>query len=327
MKTNLSFNKLGLVMVLFFSTFIFSCTKEMPVDGPESDLTLKSVAIPQPDDMVCDLIAGQTINVGQVVYSHVGTNLLVEYVTTGGWILSEVHFYIGNMANFMATCMNKDAIQIGKFPYSASNLNGTTHSFSVPLPIPAPDGGYMVVAHAVVKKVADGLVVQKETAFAKCTYKPIILLKSEFEWTNNEGTLIKDFAFTDGDFNYPVGTACVRFGINYYVNPDEYMLQRLAWPDGVGKVNVSDDGEELTVVVTLSKEGAVLTKSYLFVGSQKDLDKLTFTCPDYARFPYLTPSIVTSTTHTFKIPIPMQNSISFNTLPSNRWGWYSIFNL
>jgi hypothetical protein len=193
--------------------------------------------------------------------------------------------------------------------------------------MPVPEEGYMVVAHAVVNKIVDGVMVQQETAFSNCSYNPIILLKSTFDWTNNEGTEIHDWAVTDGDFNYAVGTFCERFGINYYENPDEYMLQRLAWPNGVGKVNVSDDGQELSVVVTLTKEGAVLTHSYLFVGSQSELDALTNICPNYGEFPYQTPDEETPTTHTFKIPIPSQNSISFSTLPANRWGWYSILNL
>lgn len=316
MKTNLRLKELGIVLVLLFSTFIFSCTKEVPSDITESDLTLKSLAIPQPDDMVCDLMAGQTINVGQVVYSHVGNTLLVEYVTTGGWMLSEVHFYVGNMADFQATCMNKTAVQIGKFPYSATNLNSTTKSFEIDLTGIVPDaGGYLVVAHAVVNKPG-----QEETAFANCNYKPVIAVKSK----------IKDgyWAVANGDFiPNPNNYGCAYFATNTYKKGDIYSLigPYYPTPGQAGFVEVTDNGMSLLISVK-ANVGLKLSHTYLYVGTMPGFISYieSSTCVNYETFPFKVDTPDGADTHNFSLPLP---NVSFETaFGSNRWGWTSYYN-
>lgn len=322
MKTNLRFKELGIVLVLLFSTFIFSCTKEIPVEVPESDLTLKSATSPQLGDVVCDLVAGQTINVGQVVYSHVGNTLLVEYITTGGWMLSEVHFYVGNMADFKATCMNNTAVQIGKFPYSATNLNSTTKSFEIDLTGIVPDdGGYLVVAHAVVNKPG-----QEETAFANCTYKPLIYVKSIFV------DLFKyepfNYAVSQGDAlpSPPFSEAWSLFaGTNIYEKDDVYQLKYFT--ENPGEVRVTDDGTNLLVTV-VAKDNYELTDTYLFVGSMGKLISLGLDngAPSYTLFANQAHTVSTDK-HEFSIPIIMPTNISFETqFGSSRWGWFSYYN-
>ncbi|MBW8331881.1 MAG: hypothetical protein K0M40_07665 [Prolixibacteraceae bacterium] len=330
MKTKLSLKQSGWIIALFFGIFISSCSKEVTTDISESDLTLKSATIPQAGDMVCDLIAGQTIDVGKVVYSHDGNQFLVEFVTTGGWILSEVHFYVGTLDEFQKTCMNKNAIQIGKFPYSAVDLNSTTHSLDpITLAIPAPEGGYMVVAHAVVKKVNEDGTIQEETAFAKCTYPLLITVKVTFEsnkWAATEGI----YYFNDKGWIGP------WLGVNIFENGKnmEYMLQNWEFPvstGGAGKVNISDNGININVLVT-PKEGLTLQTTHLFVGTMEELVELgqyTGGCPDYKLFPYKNSEV--TPTHSFVIPIPampLPNFVSFQSAPlnSSRWGWYSYYN-
>lgn len=340
MKTKLRYREMGIFIVLFLGMMVSSCTKEVAID-PESEqsseLSLKSVNIPAKDDVVCNLIAGQSIDVGKVVYSHIGDQLLVEYVTTGEWILSEVHFYIGNMDDFKLTCMNKKGMQIGHFPYSISNLNSSTSSFSILLSDivdPDPDG-YLVIAHAVVRNGK-----QEETAFAKCTYQPIIItIKSKFTTKDTDIDPFFLTACSDGDYFYTNSTDdyCHYLGINYFVKgeDDVYQLQSPKFPIdpvtglGVGKVMVTNDDNYIYITVISTIE---MYRSHLFVGTVEGLElirKRTANCVDYTSFPYRVD--VTGYTHTFNpIPIPanLTNFKSFEeAFDITRWGWLSYYKI
>lgn len=323
MKTDLRFRALWLLIALSLGIFINSCTKEEPTVAPETNnsenLQLKSVTTDPPEDTFCDLIAGQTINTGQVLFSHDATNLYVTYLTSNGWTLTEVHLYVGTLAGLPT---NKTAIKIGQFPYSATNLNVTQFTFTIPLANLQKDAnGYAIFAHAV---VINGT--QQETAWSNnCTYKPIITVKSKFLDNGNE-----TWAATDG-VHYPNNTwYCPWLGTNIYEKGAEYLLQSWIYPlssGGAGKVNVTDDGTNLFVVVT-PKVGLTLKATYLYVGSMAGLEALgqyTGGCPNYYDFLYQ--SFDATPTHTFKIPMPMQNSISFESIwGKGRWGWFSYYN-
>lgn len=314
MKNGHLINKLLLFMVIIGSVYITSCTKEESsiVSEPNSKVTLKNGSL---NEVVCDLIAGQTINVGRVIYSQqkIGgvDNLVVEYVTAFGWALSEVHLYVGSLAE-MPT--NKDAIKIGLFPFASTNLNGaTTYCFKIPFATLKTnnDGTFTVAAHAVVFKE-----LQQETAWANCEYKPIITLKSIF--TDNS------YAVTDG-IHFSNAWYCIDLGYNFYLkNPSNYLLQSYLYPTstgGAGNVNVSDNGTNLKVEV-IPNQGLTLKSSYLFVGNLSEF--LTIyapigDCPDYEKFPYQ--NFDGTPTHIFNIPIsPNNKSYPF---ASNRWGWYT----
>ena len=314
MKKRQMFNKLLLFLVIIGSVYFTSCTKEesLTVSEPDSNVMLKSGSL---NDVVCDLIAGQTINVGRVIYSQqkIGgvDNLIVEYVTTFGWALSEVHLYVGTLEE-MPT--NKDAIKIGQFPYSATNLNGvTTYCFNIPITTLETnnDGTFTIAAHAVVFKA-----LQQETAWANCDYNPVITLKSIF--TDNT------YAVTDG-IHFSGDWYCIDMGYNFYTqNPSNYLLQSYLHPTtsgGAGNVNVSDDGTTLTVEV-IPNEGLNLKSTYLFVGNLNEFLSIYApigNCPDYEKFPFQ--KFEGTPTHVFSIPIsPNYKSYSF---PSNRWGWYT----
>lgn len=329
MKTKLRFKELGFFIALGLGMLVSSCTKEVATIAPESELstelTLKGAMIPS-EDVVCDLIAGQSIIVGKVVYSHVGNQLLVEYATTGDWTLSEVHFYVGNMTDFKKTCINKKAIQIGKFPYSANDINAATFSFPITLIGTAPSDGYLVVAHAVVKNGS-----QEETAFAKCTYKPLITIKSHLLDNGN-----KTAAYSDGTmYKENSGDYCDWLGTNVYEKGDEYKYQSWDYPNGeAGKVTVNDDGDFLYVTVY---SNFPITATYLFVGSIEELDAIwkrqPSGCPNYADFPYrkdsqLPESPAPPFIQSFSIPITMPSSITFNeAFESSRWGWLSYYRI
>jgi hypothetical protein len=312
MKKVLLLKKWLLYVVTIGSIIITSCTKEETQTVSESNRTLKSGSL---KDVVCDLIAGQTINVGQVIYSEQVIdgveNLVVEYVTAFGWSLSEVHLYVGALEE-MPT--NKSAIQIGQFPYSASNLNGvTTYCFKIPISTlkTNDDGTLTIAAHAVVFKD-----LQQETAWANCDFKPVITLKSIF---TNDTYAVSDGIHFSGDWY------CVDLGYNFYEgNASNYLLQSFQYPaatGGAGKVYVSDNGTTLKVEV-IPNEGLSLKSTYLFVGTLTELLSIYTpigNCPDYEKFPYQ--KIEENSSHVFSITISANNkSYMFS---GSRWGWYS----
>lgn len=323
MKTKLLFRNFIIALATVAGIFVTSCTKEESLLTPESKndskVTLKNGQL---DYIECELTAGQTINVGRVVYSHQvidGKNyMIVEYMTTNGWGLYELHLYIGNLANLPT---KKSALQIGHFPYAAENLNGVTYyKFEIALEgVPYDADGYLIAAHAVVR---NGL--QEETAWANCTFKPVIMLKSYF----TDGT----YAITNG-IHFSNDWYCRHGGFNYYKNPDEYLLQQIDWypasSGGAGKVNVSDNGTNITVVVT-PKTGLTLLSSYLFVGTMEEfleVNRPIGTCPDFSLFPYKTID-APAPTHTFTVPISKPLNVPFESLDEKmRWGWYSYYKL
>ena len=83
------------------------------------------------------LYAGQDIDAGTVCYEIIGDNLLVTYSTTGGWELTEAHFWSGCAADGYPSTP-KGNPKIGNFPYNAGDITGATvYSFSVDLTDPA----------------------------------------------------------------------------------------------------------------------------------------------------------------------------------------------
>lgn len=323
MKTKLNLKKVSIVIVLLISAAIISCKDDEVLNIPDSDLKLKSTQTEEISDVVCELTAGQTINAGNVIYSKVGNNLVVTYVASNGWMLSEIHLYVGSLDGLP---MNKSAIQIGKFPYSAENLGGVP-DWSITIPLVFEDD-CIIAAHAVVYNSGLG---KEETAWANCFYKPAVAVKTRFE--PEEGNTLIKYAMTDGvsyidEFKGGIKTThwCDYLGYNIYGNGEEYLLQSKHYSDA-GKVLVSDDGEYLTVEVITDYK---MIGSYLFIGTLDELGAIslgTDNCPNYVLFPYK--DFTSSDTHTYKIPfaqIGMTNNISFDALGSKRWGWYSTCN-
>lgn len=316
MKTTSKIKLGAIAFVLLFGLLITSCSKEDSFTGNENELTdmmLKS-AISTEDITECELIAGQHINVGKVIYSHDNNNLYVTYITSGAWLLTELHVYVGDLAGLPR---NKTAIQIGKFPYSASNLNNVnTWTFTIPLAgLSKDENGYTIAAHAVVNNGT-----QEETAWANCTFKPIITLKLKF--TNGE------FAATDGDRFLLSGAWCTYLGVNVYEKGDnvEYPLVSNYWrAGGLGKVvvNYIEPNIEVTVIPA---EGLFLKISNLYFGDRQGLENLVEgLCPDYTKFPYIN-TTDNASNHSFIIPYIDSHSQSFKTVfGSNRWGWISYY--
>lgn len=331
MKTNTQFKSMGIVIALLLGIFMGSCTKEesllIPEETVSNELMLKNghVAPNYDDDIVeCDLIGGQYIPVGKVIYSHDADNIYVTYQATGGWTLTELHLYVGSKANFEATCMNKTAIQIGKFPYFLTSGITNPYTFTVPkLGLPKDVNGYMIVAHAV---VVNGDM--NETAFANCTYNPLIMVKISTNKTSPE-----HWAVTQGD-PFPAELIkpmewCKIAGTNVYENPDTYLLKTWYGNDAADAM-VYDNGTTLFITVK-TRDTYSLMDSYVYVGGVEGLlalklNGLDNNCINYPSLQYQKHTDATDQ-HDYSIPMLISNSQSFKEVfNSSRWGWLNYYN-
>ncbi|MBL7969387.1 MAG: hypothetical protein JNK09_20465 [Prolixibacteraceae bacterium] len=321
-KSVFHFFSIALLAMLFLS-----CSKEesfLETETTPQELKLKSAPILK-DIVQCELIAGQYINVGTVTYSHDDVNLYVTYNTNNNWSLWEVHTYVGTLGGFPK---NKTAIQIGKFPFSKTNLNGATSwEFIIPLNQISGDGdSYTIATHAVVRNGS-----LEETAWGNCTYVPSITVKSffnklgwgdaEYVWAASVGSPISA--------PQPWCNWTNWLGINIYEKGDTYELRSYYFDkDGNGNVvppagiaSVTDDGTNLEITVTSSYETLKLAHTYLYVGTAENITTYYKNgCPDYLNFPYQ--RHVEAQTHVFSIPMNQFKGISFKeAFGSSRWGW------
>jgi hypothetical protein len=104
------------------------------------------------------LYAGQTTNVGNLVLSETDINsdgindaLLATYSLTGGWLMKEIHLWIGSSLVNMPQTKSGNP-QIGQFPYSPTDVAGkNTYSITVPftaINYSSCEAQYFVAAHA-----------------------------------------------------------------------------------------------------------------------------------------------------------------------------------
>lgn len=145
------------------------------------------------------LYAGKTTNVGTLVLSETDTNsdgindaLSAVYTLTGGWLLSEVHLWIGTSLTTMPQTKTGNP-QIGQFPYSPSDVAGKS-SYAITIPFSSINytscqASYFVAAHASVY-----LGTRTETAWAAGTQM------------NLKGSWATYFSVTLVDNNPPVIT-------------------------------------------------------------------------------------------------------------------------
>lgn len=112
------------------------------------------------------LMAGQHINVGSVSVTNDAEYIYVTYTTTGNWVLSQTHLYVG--ACHLIPVNNSGNPRIGHFPYRSGHANLNTYTYRVPATAIINCG--CIAAHAVVKKLnGSGNVVQTETAWGNGT--------------------------------------------------------------------------------------------------------------------------------------------------------------
>jgi hypothetical protein len=113
------------------------------------------------------LLAGQSINAGEITAQVTGDNLEINYTATDGWTLNEVHLWAGKTITDMPQT-RKGLPVPGKFPYASGDIGPeTTYTVSIPLSTLPCDEAYLIAAHASMSKThADGSV-QNETAWSE----------------------------------------------------------------------------------------------------------------------------------------------------------------
>ncbi len=115
---------------------------------------------------VVSLIAGQYMDAGSVTVTNDYSYIYVTYTTTGNWVLTQTHLYVG--ACELIPVNNSGNPRIGHFPYSSAHANLTTYTYQVP--ISALYGCGCIAAHAVVKQLdGNGNTIQTQTAWGNGT--------------------------------------------------------------------------------------------------------------------------------------------------------------
>lgn len=331
MKTNTNLKLFGILVALLLGIFMSSCNKEesllIPDEKNSNELMLKVAEVTpnyDADIVECDLIAGQYINVGKVIYSHDATNIYVTYQGSGGWTLNELHLYVGSKADFESTCMNKSAIQIGKFPYFATEGLTNPYTFTVPKSgLPKDANGYMIVAHAVVVNGDTN-----ETAFANCTYNPLIMVKISTNKTSPDHWAVTQGDALPAELIKPLEW-CYIAGTNVYEKEDTYLLKTWNGYEAADAM-VTDDGTTLFITV-ITRDTYKLSDSYVYVGGVDGLlalkkDGLNNNCINYPELLYQKHTTETDQ-HDYSIPMLISNSQSFkDVFNSNRWGWVNYYN-
>lgn len=125
------------------------------------------------------LVAGQTIDAGTVSFSDLDTNndgqddtMEFCYNTKDGWEIAETHFWVGETRSTLPTNRSGNPVP-GSFPYKSGTLAAGTTTYCVRIPMSAinfscPNTGskdFLIAAHAALRKVSGGTVVQTETGW------------------------------------------------------------------------------------------------------------------------------------------------------------------
>jgi hypothetical protein len=113
-----------------------------------------------------NLIAGQNTVAGTVSVTQDATSMYVTYTTTGGWVLSKTHLFVG-ACNAIPVNGGGNPVP-GQFPYKTTHSNVTTYTYVVPVSAIGLNNCGCIAAHAALKKLnAAGNVVQQETGWGE----------------------------------------------------------------------------------------------------------------------------------------------------------------
>lgn len=259
-----------------------------------------------------ELIAGQTINTGNIIVSNDNDNLYVTYKSGNGWKIKEIHLYAGTFENIP---VNKQKVPVpGQFPIKESfNPEVEMVTYEIPL-TELPECPY-ILAHAVVVKEG-----REETAWSKgelsfeeafdiprwgwivnfcpekCDGKNLVIaLKS---YVVDPKTYIPEngnhlwWVVTKGEGSLD---NCLSLGFNTFNTgqTSSFVFDLIKLGDINAKsgtltvyTSVENDVKYLNVVIDLEDDALSFGKSYLYVGSEDGLEKyhyffMTKDCYDF----------------------------------------------
>lgn len=166
------FRHFGLVLTVLLIFFLIDAcsTENDPVpepDMPEGATCTLNGGFSIYKDLECnktitrDFYANQTLNIGVVNVSYDGQNVVVDFVTTGGWKMTETHLYVGDCAlmPFTSTC-EPDYGQFPHVDYHSTPVD--MHKYVIPAS--NLDQCFCFLAAATVQSIQNGTVVATETA-------------------------------------------------------------------------------------------------------------------------------------------------------------------
>lgn len=133
-----------------------TCTVDWQINGaagaPAFQQTVTVTIVEEGGAAECvALIAGQSMDVGEVCVSDDGSDVTVEYTTDDGWQLVETHLHVADEEAGIPQNRQGNP-QIGHFTHSDPHAWTDVYSYTFPLP-ESEDGQWAVAAHAVVEKV------------------------------------------------------------------------------------------------------------------------------------------------------------------------------
>jgi hypothetical protein len=137
-------------------------------------LVLASLLIPMnfsahtaENPFVTNLIAGQSIDAGDIMVWNDETDLYVKYKTDNGWMLTETHLEVEVSVEDLAQT-GSGSPKIGKFDYKSTHDPPVTeHTYVIPLDSWGPGTTLYLAAHAVVVKKMDDGGWQEETGWGE----------------------------------------------------------------------------------------------------------------------------------------------------------------
>ncbi|MEP7256721.1 MAG: hypothetical protein ABI666_13160 [Ferruginibacter sp.] len=181
MKKKLLYSALAFTIT---SVAIFSCQKAdiTPTNNtPASAPAQEYVKIPPIDNdgpvlgrtdeclpTEVNLMAGQTMIAGTITVTNDSSYIYVTYTTTGGWVLTQTHLYVGDCA--LIPVNNPGNPIPGQFPYGGTLNNVTTVTYQIPISKIPMGGCGCIAAHAVVKQLnSSGGTIQTQTGWGQGT--------------------------------------------------------------------------------------------------------------------------------------------------------------
>jgi hypothetical protein len=311
------------IVLLFLSSLFSACEKQFVQPSAESEVEVtvdKKLISNVCGSTTVDFMAGQNTVAGSITVSNDNEYVYVTFATKGGWVMGKTHLYAGALSGVPVN--NSGAPKIGLFPKTATHNPYVTEYTYKYLKRNLPEC-FVVAAHAEVRKIVNGVVVQSETAWGKGTN-----FVSKGTWAMY--------------FNYCVQKCCVIEPkvFNYFGG------QTIP----TGSLVVTNDKENLYITYTTTGNW-YLNATHLYVGTLEGLPVNKAKTPIPGQFPYTQTYSPRVQNFSYTIPlskvpacmiiaahaelvqvvngtvVSTETGWSFGTqFPgTSRWGWYSSY--
>lgn len=154
--------KLFVLGLCFCLLPVSGCKKEQltPHDRNSVSSFNKSAQVPCGTPLVKDLLAGQSIDAGNVTIYNTADSLYIFVETSGNWRLTSTKIYVGTLAGMPQT--NTGNPKPGQFPYKKNFNPPSTTSLTV-ISLANLPACYIVAVHADLQEIVNGTVVQTQT--------------------------------------------------------------------------------------------------------------------------------------------------------------------